>query len=175
MNSYPGFPSPAWYDTGLGGYSIVLNDGTILPQRNLLQFLNPASITDNPNNPLGPSTDIVLPSGTSSPQLRVDVTNETVTATLYARHRVFATTSACVINLPSGAGEGVQVKVKIKTALSPTLSLTVNAPGGGTIEQALEQADIGGVFEGSALFESAASIGESFTWECDGANNWELV
>jgi hypothetical protein len=109
-----------------------------------------------------------------TPRVTVNHGNSPFTALPGYRHIVDESGGAVTINLPLGSPAGTDIAIKILTGPT-TNGLTVNAPSGGTVEQSLEEAGSGGVYASSATFTSAQDIGTSFTWECDGSNNWEAV
>ncbi len=158
------------------GYNVAQNDGVAVPNspgRRVLNFLNPASIVDNPSNG---STDITFPSSDTSPTHRVDVSTSG-TSVAYTRELVdLSGGSAITRTLPSGAASGTRISYKIVAGpVNSTAKLVIAAPGGGTVEQLLEQAGVGMNMAATTTFELTGDLGSSVTWEADGSNNWEIV
>jgi hypothetical protein len=172
--------APEDWQLFIQGYNAVQNNGvpvTGSPGERVLNIIGAESIDDNPSNG---STDITLPTASNAPTTRVAITGpDTRTAALYTRHvyALGASGGTSVLNLPTGAASGVRVSVKLLSGtISSSNKLTVNAPSGGTIEELPETTGgVGGVFGSSTAFALPGDIGSPVTWECDGANNWEIV
>jgi hypothetical protein len=159
----------SWLDAFFAAsYQTVAVNGAPLPQEAILNFVG-ATAADSPSTD---STTITVPTSSTTPDVLVSVSGpSTVAATLYATHEVTTTGGAVVLTLPSGAPTGARVAVKLLTSAAAH-SLTVSAPGGGSIEETLEQAGSGGVYGASAVFASAADVGSPYVWYHAGSNVW---
>jgi hypothetical protein len=122
------------------------------------------------------------PGSGTSPTIRIAVTHANSPFAMQPyqgvpviRHITDPSGGAIVMNVPAGQVSGTQVAVKVETAPSNTLTITINAPAGGTIEDTLEHAGAGMVMVASVVLNLAAQIGSTYVWECDGSNNWTMV